>query len=206
MAFQDFKGVASTGSVSQFQPWYGACLAAGMQGAGFYKSICKKYINCSGVLQAAADFADNNDSQVEDALLSGLLPAERVTTGGYRWISDQTTYGLDSNFVYNSIQAVYVADVVALSLAQRMENAFVGQTLGDVSAAAALGFIQAVMGEFLRLKLIAPSDDAATGYKNVVVKIQGPVMMVSLEIKLATAIYFIPISFTVSQVTQTATL
>ena len=106
--------------------------------------------------------------------------------------------------MYKSVQAVYLADVVALSLATRMESAFVGQTLGDVTAAAMLGYIQAVMSEYRRLKLIAPSDDAATGYKNVIVRIQGPVAFVSLEIKLAGALYFIPISFTVSQVTQTA--
>jgi len=205
MPFQDIKNGASDGTIKQFQPWEAAANAAGMQAAGFYKSICKKYMNVSGVLQAAGDFADNNDSQVEDALLNGLLPAERVMTGGYRWIGDQTTYGQDQNFVYNSIQAVYVADIVALSLAQRMENAFVGQTLGDVSAAAALGFIQAVMGEFMRLKLIGPSDDAPAGYKNVDVKIQGGAMMVSMEIKLATTLYFVVINFTVSQITQTAT-
>ena len=206
MCFQDVKVGASSGAVVQEQPWFAAGLAAGMQAAGFYKAIVHKGINASGALQAAGDFSDLNDSQVEDALLSGLLPIERKNTGGLQWTSDQTTYGTDANFVYNSIQAVYVSDIVALSLAERMEAAFIGQTLGDVSAAAALAFIQAVMNEYLRLKLIAPSDDAPAGYKNPFVKIQGGVMFVSMEIKLATALYFIPITFTVSQITQTASL
>ena len=200
MVFQDFKGLNSDGVIEQFHPWYGACLAAGMQTAGFYKSITKKFINTSGVIQAAGDFGDNSMSQVEDALRNGLLIAERVPNNGIRWVSDQTSYSLDSNFVYNSIQAVYAADVVALSMAERLELAFVGQSLADVSNAVVAGFIQALMFEYLRLKLLAPSDDAPLGFKNLIIRVNGPIMEVSCEIKLATAIYFIPITLTISEI------
>ncbi|MDE1868301.1 MAG: hypothetical protein KGI08_11425, partial [Thaumarchaeota archaeon] len=109
------------------------------------------------------------------------------------------------DFVFNSIQAVYVADTIALSCAARMENRFAGESLADVSAAGALSYLEGIMSDFLRLKLIAPSDDAPRGFKNVVIKIAGPVMTVSFEVKLAGALYFIPITFLVSQVTQAAT-
>lgn len=202
--FEDFKQVAASGSLVQFQPWMGACLAAGMQAAGFYRAIVHKGINTSGVLSLAGDFNPNNDSQVEQALQAGLLPAKKAPGGGFYWVSDQTTYGKDNNFVFNSIQAVYAADIVALSTAQAMENAFVGQSVADVSAAVALSFLEAQMANFLRLKLIAPSDDAPKGFKNAQIRISGSAMIVSVEIKLAGAIYFIPISFLVSPVTQSA--
>jgi hypothetical protein len=204
VAFQDFKQVNSSGSLVQFQPWMGAVLAAGMQAAGFYRAIVNKGINTSGVLMRDASFSDKDDSQVEDALLAGLLPARKSLTGGFTWVSDQTTYGKDSNFVFNSIQAVYVADIIALSTAQRMEAAFVGQSVADVSAGIAKAYLEGIMADFMSLKLIAPSDDAPKGFKNLSVQISGPAMVVSLEVKLAGAIYFIPISFLVSQVTQTA--
>lgn len=204
VAFQDFKQVNSAGSLVQFQPWMGAVLAAGMQAAGFYRAIVNKGINTSGVLMRDASFSDKDDSQVEDALLAGLLPARKSLTGGFTWVSDQTTYGKDSNFVFNSIQAVYVADIIALSTAQRMEAAFVGQSVADVSAGIAKAYLEGIMADFMALKLIAPSDDAPKGFKNLTVQISGPAMVVSLEVKLAGAIYFIPISFLVSQVTQTA--
>jgi hypothetical protein len=143
-------------------------------------------------------------TQVEQALLAGLLLIARKTTGGFAWVSDQTTYSRDGNFVYNSIQATYAADLVALSTAQRMELTFLGQSVADVSAAIAKATLDSIMTDFARLKLIAASDDAPKGYKNAVVQIAGPVMLVSLEIKLAGAIYFIPISFVVSQVQQSA--
>jgi hypothetical protein len=203
LTFQDFKASSASG-LKQFQPWAGAVLAAGMQAAGFYRAIFNKGINCSGVLQAAGDFKDNSESQVEDALLAGLLVAKKADGGGFSWVSDQTTYSKDENFVFNSIQATYVADIIALTSAQRMEKSFVGQSVADVSAPQALAAFEAIMFDFLRLKLIAPSDDAPSGFKNLLIRINGGTMVVSCEIKLAGAIYFIPINFLVTPVTQTA--
>jgi hypothetical protein len=207
MCFQDVKTINYQGNLVQFQPWMASVLAAGMQAAGFYKAIVHKQVNVSGVLQGAVtppDFSDQNLGLVQTALQAGLLPIKRNVSGGFFWVSDQTTYGIDSNFVYNSIQAVYAADTVALTVAQQMETAFVGQSLADVSAAVAVSFVQSVMANLKRIKLIASSGDAPAGYKNLIIQIAGPVMQVSMEIKLATAIYFIPINFLVSQVTQVA--
>lgn len=204
MCFQDVKTTATTGGVVQYQPWMAAVVAAGMQAAGFYKAIVAKGLNVSGALQAAKDYDDQDDTNEEDALLSGLLPIKQSESGGFIWVSDQTTYGKDNNFVFNSIQATYGADTVALTTATRMEKAFVGQSIADVSAALALTALEAIMDDMRRLKLIAPSDDAPKGFKNALIKISGPAMIVSLEIKLAGAIYFVPISFLVSQVTQAA--
>lgn len=204
MPFMDVRTSGADGTVKQFAPWMGAVNAAAMQLAGFYKAIVRKFANINGALQAAKDFDDQDDTQVEDALLSGLLPMRRAETGGWYWVSDQTTYGRDANFVFNSIQATYAADVIAMTTAERMETAFVGQSQADVNAALALAYLEAIMEDFLRLKLIAPSDDAPRGFRNASIKINGPAMIVSLEVKLAGTIYFIPISFLVSQVQQSA--
>lgn len=203
LAFQDVKVVGSDGIV-QAHPHVLASLAAGMQAAGFYRAIVNKGINCNGVLQAAGDWKDASDSNKEDALNAGLLIAQKSDDGGFKWVSDQTTYSKDNNFVYNSIQAVYVADVIALTCAQRMEKAFVGQSVADISAAIALAALEGIMADFLRLKLIAVSDDAPKGFKNASIRISGTTMIVQVEVKLAGAIYFIPINFLVSQVTQAA--
>lgn len=206
--FQDVKTINSQGSLVQQQPWMAAVIAASMQAAGFYKAIVNKGLNVSGALQAAttpADFSDQDMTQVESALLAGLNPIERAETGGFRWVSDQTTYGVDNNFVFNSIQAVYVADVIALTCAKRMQDKFKGKSVADISAAMAMSFMQGIMSDFLRLKLIAPSDDAPGGFKNLKVQISGPALVVQCEVKLAGAIYYIPISFLVSAVQQTAT-
>lgn len=204
MTFQDIKDLKSTGGIFQFQPWMGAVKAAAVQAAGFYRPLFRKNLAISGALQAAGDFDPNNDDQMEDALLAGLLPVKQDETGGFYFVSDQTTYGKDTNFVYNSIQAVYVADTVTLTIGQIMEKAFVGQSLADVSAGFALATLDSIMEDMRRLKLTAASDDAPKGFKNAKIRINGGTMQVSLEIKLAGALYFIPISVLVSQVQQSA--
>lgn len=204
MPFQNDKVLDSTGVVTQKGSWMAAVHAASMQAAAFYRPIFNKGINTGGFVQSNGDFNDQNDTNVEDALLAGLMPARRAPDGSWRWVSDQTTYGRDNNFVYNSIQAVYIADICAMTTAQRMEDQFVGQSVADISAPVALSYLEAVMADMLRLKIIAVSDDAPFGYKNASITISGGVMIVSVEIKLAGALYFVPISFLVSPVQQTA--
>lgn len=206
LCFQDVKVTGANGIV-QSQPWMLAALAAGMQAAGFYRAIVAKGIQCSGVLQGfntPPDFRDATDTQLETALIGGLLVAKKNQSGGFTWVSDQTTYMRDNNFVYNSIQAVYAADIIALTTAQRMEKAFVGQSVADVGGGVMLAALESIMADFLRLKLIAPSDDAPKGFKNASVRISGTTAVVNVEIKLAGALYFIPINFLISQVQQTA--
>lgn len=210
MAFQDVKeihlGADGSTSVYQFQPWMGAVKAAAGQAAGFYRPLVHRTPNISGFLMntGITDFDDQSQDQLEDALTAGLLPLSKDDQNVPFWVSDQTTYLKDSNFVYNSIQAVYVADTVALTSAKRMEDAFVGQSIADVSAAIAASTMESIFADFIRLKLLAPSDDAPRGFKSLVIRISGPVMQVSAEIKIAGAIYFVPISFVVTQVQQAA--
>lgn len=203
MTFMDVKNTSTSG-IKQFKPWMGAVMAAAMQAAAFYKPIFNKALNIQGALQAEGDYKPNRDSDQENALDAGLMPMKFVKGTGWIFVSDQTTYGKDNNFVFNSLQATYVADIVALTCAQRMEKAFVGKSVADVDAALAVVALESIMEDLMRLKLIAKSDDAPRGYKNVLIKISGPAMVVRVEIKLAGAIYFVPINFLVTQVTQTA--
>ena len=178
-------------------------IAAGMQAAAGYKGIVKKFANISGLLDPVG-FKSSKPGDTKDALQAGLLILEKVQTGGFRWVSDQMSYSVDNNFVYNSLQAVYVADLMALTLIDRFDRAIVGKSVAEVSAAAALSLLEAAMYDFLRLRWISPSDDAIKGYKNASVKLTGGVMKISVEVKLAGLIYFVPVTFTISEVSQTA--
>ena len=204
MFFQDIKQVNSVGTIVQFQPWMAAVKAAGMQAAGFYRAIVSKFIDISGALQAAGDYNDQLDSSAEAALTYGLCPIVRDITGGYRWVSDQTTYTKDNNFVYNSIQAMYDADQVNTTCQTRMEGMFVGQSVADISASIALTAFEGILSDLKRLKLLAASDDAPKGYRKPVINIIGPAMACSVEIKLAGAIYFITINFLATPVVSSA--
>lgn len=204
MTFQDPKDQDSTGSIVTFLPWMMAVKAASLQAAGGYRNIQNKQVNISGFVHRAADFNSKNDSQVKAALEAGLMPIRRDSTGAFVVVSDQTTYGRDNNFVFNSMQAVYAADTISRTLSQKLGRAFTGQSVADISANLAAAFVESVMSEILALKLIAPSDDALKGFRSLKVKIVGNVMRVSLEVKLATALDFITIDFAVTPVVQSA--
>jgi hypothetical protein len=188
------------GVIVKYQPWYAACIAAGMQTAGFYKGITNKAANVISLIDPSG-FDSGSPGDLEDALDAGLLILNNV--GGVpTWVSDQSTYSRDTNFVYNSLQAVYASDIISLDLAASFQAAFVGKSLADVDKAVGLAFLSQKMAGYKALKLIASSDDAPAGYKNPSVTISAPTMNVSVDIKLATSIYFVPINLNLSQVVQ----
>lgn len=203
LCFQPIRQVNSLGATATFMPWMASCIAAGMQAAGFYKGIVHKFANIVD-FKDVSGFDSGNVGQIEAALESGLLFLE-ATPSGSRWVSDQTTYGFDSNFVYNSLQAMFLADVLRKDLSVSLDQAFVGQSLADVDASAGLSFLASKMLSYKQLKMIAASDDAAAGYKNAQVRIVGPSMYVSVEVKLSTSLYFVALEIAVSQITTTAT-
>lgn len=203
LPFVQARSINGDGGQTWFDPWIISVVAAGMQAAGGYRSIFNKATVISGIRHPNFTYEDN--SQVEDALLSGLLVIERREDGSHAFVSDQTTYGRDANFVFNSIQAVYAADVVGMTLMQSTQRAFVGASLADISAAVVRTFVESICLDLFRLKYLASSDDGAPfGFKNVQIQINGPVIEISLEVKIAGSVYFIPIRFTISPVVQSA--
>ena len=147
-------------------------------------------------------FDDASPANQEDAIDNGLL----VLQGGNQitWTSDQTTYGYDTNFIYNSLQGVSLSDIAALTLAANLQSKFVGQSLADTSAGSVKTYIQGMMADFLRLKITANSSDAPAGYKDLTVQINAPTIYVSLQIKLSTSVYFLAINLEISSISQTA--
>jgi len=198
VTMQPVTQVDSFGVVQEYQPWASAVIAAGMQCAGFYKAIVKKTANIINFIDPVG-FDSGNMTQVEDALESGLLFLEKNGQTS-RWVSDQTSYGFDSNFVFNSLQAVYAADLVTLTLAESIDNRFTGESLADIDIATVQGFITTKMDELKRAKLVAGSKDAPLAWKGLKIKINGPVMSIKIEVKLATSVYFIPLEIQFSEV------
>jgi hypothetical protein len=195
--FQDAKDFsASTGNIVQFQSWMSAVKAAGMQAAASYKGIFgpRRLVNISGAIQAAADFDDQSIGDLEDALLAGLMPLQRQETGGFSWVSDQMTYSIDNNFVYNSLQAVYIADVMAITLADSLKKAFIGESVADVSVGLVETFVNAKLNEFLNNKFTVGTTSYPNGVKSISISIDGSVLFVEVCVIEASTIKFIPVS------------
>lgn len=202
LAFQQVTQVNSSGVNQLFLPWYAAAVAAGMQTGGFYKSICNHLANVVS-FQDPVGYDSGDPDNVSDALTAGLLPLAN-NTSGILWVSDQSTYGLDTNFVYNSIQAVYLSDILAMDLAQTFQTAVVGKSVADISAASALSILQQRFDFYKKAKMVTTSNDAPLGYKNAAIQISAPSMFVQVEAKLTTSIYFVAIDLALSAVQQSA--
>ncbi len=202
LAFQQVTQVNSAGANQLFLPWYAAAVAAGMQAGGFYKAIVNHLANVVS-FQDPVGYDSGDPDDVSDALTAGLLPLAN-NTSGILWVSDQSTYGLDTNFVYNSIQAVYLSDILSLDLAQTFQSAVVGKSVADVSAASALSLPQQRFDFYKKARMVTTSNDAPLGYKNASIQIAGPSMFVQVEAKLTTSIYFVAIDLALSAVQQSA--
>ena len=201
---QGCKDLDANGSLRSFGPWATAVKLAAGQAAGGYRDMTGKFVAISGLIDPPG-YNNQSLTDRENALLSGLCVLIHEEDGGYTVVSDQTTYTADSNFIFNSFQAIYAADTVASTAQKNMERAFKGQSLADVSASTGLWVLGNILDELKAAKFICPSDDAPKGYKNLVVKVVGGNAMVcSGEIKVSTGIKFIPISFLISAVQQSA--
>jgi hypothetical protein len=164
-----------------------------------------KFISISGLVDPVG-YNNQSLSNREDALLAGLCPVIHEEDGGYTFVGDQTSYTQDSNFLLNSFQSIYSADVVSATAAKRMERAFKGASLADVSASTGVWTLGNILDDLKAAKYLAPDDTTPKGYKNIVVKIlNGNTMVCSAEIKVSTGIKYLPITFLVSAIQQSAT-
>jgi hypothetical protein len=198
MSFQQASQLNSVGNTVVFQPWIVACIAAGMQCAGFYKSICNKAANVISYMDPS-DYDSGSPGDVEDALEAGLLPLAQDTTRNY-FVSDQNTYGFDNNNVYNSIQAVYLSDVIALDLTSSLQKEYVGKSTGDINEAIVGAFIAKKMANYKTQRAIVGTQKTPLGYKNLKISLVAPALYVSIEMIIASAIYFIPLSINIDTV------
>lgn len=203
LTMQQIKQVNGQDVITTFQPWYAAILAAGMQAGGFYKAIVNKSANVISYVDPSG-FDSGDPGNVENALSAGLLFLSQDTGRAGYWVSDQTTYGFDNNFVYNSLQATYASDLITLDLASSLWKAFGGKSAADIDAGVVLAYLGLKMAGYKTLKLTAASQGAPLGYDNPNISLETPDLSVSVDIKLATAIYFIPININLSQVQNSA--
>ena len=202
LCFQKTSQVDSAGNVQTYLPWHTAAIAAGMQSAGFYKSLTNKAANIISLIDPTG-FDSGNQGDVSDAIIAGTMFLQNATAGA-RWVVDQTSYGFDTNFVYNSLQASYMADVLSISLGDALKTFIVGKSSADIDAAGIKAFVAKKMAEYKKLKIIGASSDAPLGYKNLTVNVNAPIAEINVEAKLASAILFVPVQLELSSIQSSA--
>jgi hypothetical protein len=202
LALQDVKILDTDGTLKWEQPWAFACVAAGMQaGAPVGEPMTYKYINVSGIRHSAFDPA----TQYDDAIDNGLLFAEQTEQGLIRIVVGNTTYGADSNFVYNRISVVYAADTVVYNLRQQLENIYVGVNSAIANAQSLKNTSMNILATFLAANIIvADSTNEGKGYKNLIVTVTGNVAVIQCTITPVQGLDFILNDIVLDNIRQTA--
>jgi hypothetical protein len=197
---QDVRQRDSLGTIKWFQPYALACLVAGARaGATIGTPLTNKYLNCSGIRHTAQsmntpeasiviDF--DPDVSYEDAIISGITFLEAPRTGGYKIVVDSTTYGIDSNWVWNRGSVIYAGDIVAYNFRNSMESRYVG-VKNTVTVAEVKSTAESILSTFLSQGITVSTGDAPNGYKNLSVRIDGSTIYVTVTIKLVEGIDFI---------------
>lgn len=213
MVIQDIRQANAQGVIKWFQPWALACLLAGARGgAPIGLPLTFKFMNCSGIRQTAQSMntpeADividfDPDTQYDDAIQSGVTFLEAPRTGGFRVVVDNTTYGIDDNWVYNRANVLYAADIVAYNFRNTMELRYIG-VKNTLQAAEVKSTAESVLATFLAQGITVSTDDAPQGFKSLSVRIEGNTVYISVTIKLVEGIDFVLAEISLQRASQTA--
>jgi hypothetical protein len=213
MVIQDIRQINAQGAIKWFQPWALACLLAGSRGGSpIGLPLTFKFMNCSGIRQTAQSMntpeADivvdfDPDTQYDDAIQSGITFLEAPRTGGYRVVVDNTTYGVDDNWVYNRANVMYAADVVAYNFRNTMELRYIG-VKNTLRASEVQSTAESVLATFLSQGITVSTSDAPQGFKSLSVRIEGNTIYISVTIKLVEGVDFVLSDITLQRASQTA--
>lgn len=213
LVIQDIRQSNAQGVIKWFQPWALACLIAGSRGgAPVGLPMTFKFMNCSGIRQTEQSMntpesdivvSFDPDTQYDDAILSGITFAEAPRTGGYRIVVDNTTYGIDDNWVWNRANVIYAADIVAYNFRNVMELRYVGAK-NNIQASEVKSVAESVLATFLSQGITVSTTDAPQGFRDLSVRIEGNTIYISVTIKLIEGIDFILADITLQRASQTA--
>lgn len=212
---QDVLALGTDGNLSWKQPHILAAALGGMRlGSEVGEPLTFKFVNISGIGHSVdpetgiedGDFDPLTD--VDEAIDAGVTFLERPSSGGFRLVVDNTTYGADENFVFNRGSVIEAADFVAKTLREQTEAVFVGTKISNGQAASMKTFIRSLL---LQLndpsrQIITSSNDAPNGFREdtFVVEISGNTARVQVEVKPVQGLDFVLIDLTLGNITQNA--
>jgi hypothetical protein len=214
LVFQDVRALSTDGNLKWMQPWALAAEVAGMRsGAIMGLPLTFKFFNVSGIRQTASildeipedvviDFEPR--TQYDEAIDKGLTFLEAPSSGGFRVIVDNTTYTRDDNWVFNRMATLHASDVIAYDFRLRLENAIVGARNTDWSVASIRSFCESILSGYKGQGLLGSATDAANGFKDLSIRLEGNTVYVDVAVILVEGIDFVLETITLKRNTAAA--
>lgn len=213
LMIQDVRQTDSLGNIKWFQPYALAAMLAGARGgAPIGEPLTFKFMNCSGMRQTAQSMSTPDQNivndfdpglQYDDAIQNGITFLERPQSGGFRIVVDNTTYGIDGNWVKNRGNVMYAADVLAYDFRRQLENIYVG-VKNTVKAEEVKSVASSILATYLAQGITVSTPDAPNGFKQLVVQINGNTINISVIVKLVEGIDFVLADITLQRVQSVA--
>lgn len=214
ICIQDCAIIDAEGNERYMHPHITAALAAGMRtGMAVGEPLTFKYPNVITVghfinPQTGLSTGDFNPGLDFDAAIdAGVLFLEKAS-GGFRWVVDNTSYGIDDSFVYNRGSVMSAAQFVCKTLRETAELAFVGKKVSNGAAQSIKNVIRNKLRELNApdVNIITASEDAPEGFREdtFVVTIQGNTARVQVEFKPVQGLDFVFFDFTLGDIKQSA--
>lgn len=166
-----------------------------VQGAGHYVNSSTGVIE--GDYNPLVDF--------DEALDAGVTSLE-PESGSFRVMCDNTTYGVDANFVFNRGSVIEAAQYIAKTVRKDAELTFVGKKNAVITASAIKSRIRTKLRELFGARITSPSEDAPEGFREdtFIVQVTGNTAEVQVEVKPVQGLDFIFITFTLGETRQSA--
>ena len=143
----------------------------------------------------------------DDAILSGVTLLE-AAQGGFRIVLDNTTYGVDDNFVLNRGSVLEASFFVFRTLRETAESVFVGRKISAGTADSIRNVVKNRLRELNApaVNIITSSDDAPEGFveETFTVTVSGSVATVSVEFKPVQGLEFVLFDFVLGDIQQSA--
>jgi len=190
--------------LTYLDPWAFACLCAGMRaGSDVGEPITFKLINANDIRVRDGSWDPKLD--YAELLDAGCTICEPLDSAGFRIVLDNTTYGVDPNFVWNRGSVVEAGYYVAYDLRFNLEALFTGTKARTGSADAIANLVKARMEIYLDEDIIVGDDlNEGVGYKNLSVVIEGSTALIDIIITPVQGIDFILPTIYLADIRQTA--
>lgn len=214
ICIQDCAITDAEGNERFVHPHVTAALAAGMRtGQPVGEPLTFKFPNVITVghfinPETGLSTGDFNPGLDFDAAIdAGVLFLEKAS-GGWRWVVDNTSYGIDDSFIYNRGSVMAAAQFVCKTLRETAELAFVGKKVSNGAAQSIKNVIRNKLRELNApdVNIITASEDAPEGFREdtFVVTIQGNTARVQVEFKPVQGLDFVFFDFTLGDIKQSA--
>lgn len=214
VCIQDVLMLDANSNLTYKHPHVAAAFAAGMRtGQPVGEPLTFKYPSVLDVGHfinpvtgiGSGDF--NPGLDFDAAIDAGVLFMEKAN-GGFRWVVDNTSYGIDDSFVFNRGSVMYAVFYVNKTLRAAAENIFIGKKVSNGAAQSIKNALTAVLISLNApdVNIITSSSDAPQGFVpgTFVVTVVGNTATVQVQYKPVQGLDFVFFEFTLGNITQSA--